>query len=111
VKELMSLGQHMLVELLLDMEQPVTVRQVAAKINSGPAGEQVTLPSLKQRLDKLVANEWLTKGPSIHVPGRKGKPPTEYALVAGARRVWMDREAELQVAYREQRRFEEELLA
>jgi hypothetical protein len=111
MKPTMTLGQHMMIELLLTMEQPVTIARVAHKIASGPAREVVQPTTLRMRLEKLVELGWLTKGSAISIPGRRGKPPTEYALVAGAARAWQQREAQFQQAYREQQRWDEALLA
>jgi hypothetical protein len=66
---------------------------------------------MRMRLNKLVKMGWLTRGPSIATPGQRGKPPVEYALVAGAAHAWEKRERELQAMWREQREHEEELLA
>jgi hypothetical protein len=106
---LTSLGQHYLVELLLGLPQPFTAQDVVNRIMEGPAGERVSLPSMKQRLNTLARLGWVTKGPGP-ATGRRGKPVHEYAVVAGARSAWLRRDQEIQAGYREQRRHDDALL-
>jgi uncharacterized protein YgbK (DUF1537 family) len=101
-------SQHYLLELLLEMLQPFKAEHVVEELAS--QGGATSLPAMKQRLETLVRLGWLTKGPSLP-NGRRGKAPMEYALVAGARRVWEAREAEMQEGFRRQREHDDALLA
>jgi hypothetical protein len=111
MKPTTTLQQHYTLELILTMPQPFTAARMVRKAASEPAHEVVQVATMKMRLERLVELGWLTKGPTVPTPGRRGKPPTEYALVAGAARAWQQRERELQAAWREQSRRDDELLA
>jgi predicted ArsR family transcriptional regulator len=105
-----TVGQYYLLELILQMQQPFTLQRLVDRAASEQALE--TNPTaMRMRLNKLVKMGWLTRGPSIATPGVRGKPPIEYALVAGAAHAWEKRERELQAFWREQREREEGLLA
>jgi hypothetical protein len=102
-----TLGQHMMIERLLDMPQPVTIAQVLEATTIGdhtPAESNV-----RNWLETLHRKGWLTKGTAPKT-GRRGKPSVEYALVAGARRVWEEREARLQEGYAERQAWDDALL-
>jgi predicted ArsR family transcriptional regulator len=103
-----TVGQHYLLELILQMQQPFTLQRL---VDRAPAHLETNPTAMRMRLNKLVKMGWLTRGPSIATPGVRGKPPIEYALVAGAAHAWEKRERELQAFWREQREREEGLLA
>jgi hypothetical protein len=75
-------GQHHFVGVLLGIQRPFTADDLLQLFD-------LTRPLLDNRLNTLVAAGWLTKGKAVRVPGTPGRPPAEYALVAGARSEWL----------------------
>ena len=80
MKELNEQQRH-IVGVLLDQRGPVIAHDLVEELD-------LSATLIQNRLDTLVKAGWLTKGKAPIMLGARGVPPSEYALVAGARNKW-----------------------